>query len=183
MQSHQNVEIVAEVMETVAEDKEVQDTVLVNETIQEATPAVATMATLLEDNDLAPEPEEKDNEDDKPVEHWQALEVEEPEAISVSSNEEPKPVKQVDPKTWCGLHDKWLVTCGNVHPMGNTTLKDILDLDNITKVKCPPPLILQWLGGETPVTIIKCYDLCLKVQGSDDQVNLFHQAFTNGTIK
>jgi len=60
--------------------------------------------------------------------------------------------------------------------MGDTTLHYILDLDEIKQVDWPPPVI-TW-AVEPPRMIIKCYDLCLKVPGGDNQVNLFHQAFT-----
>jgi len=47
-----------------------------------------------------------------------------------SSDEEPEPIQQVEPRKWRRLHDKWLHAAMRV-AMGDTTLKSILDLDNI----------------------------------------------------
>jgi len=92
-----------------------------------------------------------------------------------SSDEEPSPIKQVDPRTWWQLHNDWLHVAMQA-AMGNTTLKNIPDLDNIERVNWNPPHMHYEV--HPLCTIVKRYDLCLHVQKGDDQVNLFHQVFT-----
>jgi len=55
-------------------------------------------------------------------------------------------------------------------------LKTIPDLDHFECVDCQKPP--NDLKVEPQRTIIKHYDLRLKVPDGEDQVNLFHQAFT-----
>jgi len=60
--------------------------------------------------------------------------------------------------------------------MGDVTLKTIPDLDTFECVKCQ--LEPNNLKVEPQYMQLKCYNLCLKVPEGEDQVTLFHEAFT-----
>jgi len=60
--------------------------------------------------------------------------------------------------------------------MGDTTLTTIPDLDNVECMEHNPPQ--HRLVVEPMHPIVHRYDLCLKVAEGEDQINLFHQAFT-----
>jgi len=96
-------------------------------------------------------------------------------ADAESLDEEPPLVTQMDAKMWRSLHNEWLHAAMQA-TMGDMSLKANPDLDHIECVdRQPPPNNLE---VEPQQTIIKCYDLCLKVPEREDQVNLFYQAFT-----
>jgi len=105
--------------------------------------------------------------EDKPTN----AEDKEPETL----DEEPEPIREVDPKEWRRLHDEWLHAAMRA-AMGDTTLTTIPDLDNVECMECNPPQ--NRVEVEPARLIVRRYDLCLKVAEGEDQINLFHQAFT-----
>jgi len=125
------------------------------------------------DNERQDEEESKEDKQDEPKAHEGMKEN--AAADEDSSDEEPPPVTQVDAKMWRSLHDEWLHAAMRA-AMGDTSLKTIPDLDHFECVdRQQPPNDLE---VEPQRTIIKRYDLRLKVPEGEDQVNLFHQAFT-----
>jgi len=137
-------ETVTDAMETIEETEEVPEATTAADVPKVDPPAEAKESNVTENQAQAKEQEnqEKDEdgapEDKVPAEKKEkdtpSAEEEAQEVISVSSDEEPEPVKQVDPKTWRGLHDEWLHLVMRT-AIGDTTLKAIPDLDSIKQVE------------------------------------------------
>jgi len=182
---HKCTEMAMDAMETIEENEEVPEAMTATDKPKADPSTEANERNVMENQAQAKEHEKQDEEEDSTLEDKVLAEKEETdkpsaeevahEVISVSSDEEPEPVKQVDPKTWRNLHDEWLHSVMHA-AIGNTMLKDILDLDNIEQVERPPPDNNWQMDFSWP--IIQRYDLRLQVQEGDDQVNIFHQAFT-----
>jgi len=90
------------------------------------------------------------------------------------SEEEPEPVREVDPKEWRLIHDEWLHAAMRAS-MGDVTLSTIPDIENVERIYRNPPN--QALMLQPSRLFIKRYDLRLTVEKGDDQVTLFHQSF------
>jgi len=196
------VEQYAEVMESIAEDEEQEEdwkpvavAVKMGRTPSKTSVQSGATEKVMEHRHKVAETKElNDNPNkvtsDTPVEDASDP-PEEKEAVDDTGNkaqaedltsldEEPELIKTVDPKEWWRLHDEWLHAAMQA-AMGNTTLKSIPDLDNIKRVDRNPPQ--NTLKLEPTQSIIRCYDLCLKVTEGEDQINLFHQVFAKGYNK
>jgi len=69
----------------------------------------------------------------------------------LSSDKEPVPAQEVDPKEWCQIHDEWLHLAMHA-AMGNSTLQTIPDIENVKRVYQNPPT--STLALQPPRTFI-----------------------------
>ncbi len=140
----------AETMETIVEDDELKETApsdgvapgntkedAVQDTVNEMEGQRNVSVNNDQDDDTSEASNDNPERGDKPARDDDQPEVADKadvaEVISVSSDEEPAPVQQVDPKKWRELHDEWLHAAMRAS-MGDTTLRFIPDLDNIERV-------------------------------------------------
>jgi len=131
-------------MEMIEETEEVPEGMMATNIPKAGPPAEAQVRNVMENQAQAKEQEKQEKDEDSapedkvPAEKKEtdklSTEEEAHEVILVSSNKELEPVKQVDLKTWRGLHDKWLHLVMHA-AIGDTTLKAIPDLDNIEQVE------------------------------------------------
>jgi len=162
----------ADEIEEVPKETEEQQYMKVESTKPEDTEAAASDNNEQEETD----DEASDKDAKPPVEPQPQEDAKEAETIlDKSSDKEPPPIKQVDPHTWQELHGNWLHAAVRA-AMGDITLTTIPDLENVEQVEHPVPNMHYEVVPRR--TVIKRYDLRLLVQKGNDQVNLFHQVFT-----